>query len=374
MDGITRYIFRQTLLAAAFVALSVTCAIWLTQSLRFVDLIVNRGLSLTTFLFLVMLLVPNFLAIALPISAFLAVLFTYNKMNNDSELIALRATGLGPIALARPALILSLLFTLAVYSLNLYFLPTAYREFKDLQFQIRNNAASVLLQEGVFTPFVRGITVYVRERQRSGELAGLLVHDSRDPDKAVTYIAESGALVSTMDGPRVVMAQGNRQEYDRKGQRLSVLYFDNYTLDFGGLSRSTEDRWREPRERYLHELFYPEDTEVDRVHATRLNIEGHQRLVTPLHTLAFTIIALAALLSGQFTRRGQLGRILAAILAAAIVQIASLGLINLAAKAGTWAIVLMYANPLLPIPIGLWLMLRRPSRPPLASPVPAAAE
>lgn len=105
MDGITRYIFRQTLLAAAFVALSVTCAIWLTQSLRFVDLIVNRGLSLTTFLFLVMLLVPNFLAIALPISAFLAVLFTYNKMNNDSELIALRATGLGPIALARPALI-----------------------------------------------------------------------------------------------------------------------------------------------------------------------------------------------------------------------------------------------------------------------------
>ncbi|MBM3572113.1 MAG: LPS export ABC transporter permease LptF [Alphaproteobacteria bacterium] len=362
MGLIPRYILRQALIATAFVAICLTCAIWLTQSLRFVDLIVNRGLSLATFGYLVMLLLPTFLSVVLPVAAFSAILFTYNKMNNDSELMVMRATGIGPLTLARPALILAAGSMAIGYALNLYFLPTGYRAFKDLQFQIRNNAASVLLQEGVFTPFLRGITVYVRERQRNGELAGLLVHDSRDSDKAVTYIAEIGALVSTAEGPRVMMAKGNRQEFDRKGQRLNILYFDQYTLDLGGVSRNVEDRWREPRERYLHELFNPHETEVDRQNALKLRAEGHQRLVSPLYTLAFAIIGVAALLSGQFSRRGQLGRILASVTAVVTIQGTGLGLSNLVSKVGLWAIPLMYANAVIPILAGLWLMLWRPGR------------
>lgn len=362
MDAISRYILRQTFLAAIFVALCLTCAIWLTQSLRFVDLIVNRGLSLSTFVYLVVLLLPTFLVIVLPVATFSAVLFTYNKLHNDSELVVLRASGVGPVAMARPALALAGAVALVVLSLNLYFLPTSYREFKDLQFQIRNNAASVLLQEGVFTPFLRGITVYVRERHNNGELAGLLVHDNREPARAVTYIAETGALLNTLEGPRVVMVKGNRQEYDHRNQRLSVLYFDHYALDIGTLSRTAEDRWREPRERYLHELFNLDDNDADRQHALRLRIEGHQRLVSPLYTLAFTMIGLAALLSGEFSRRGQIGRILAAVLSVVTVQAFGLGLTNLAGKYGAVVVALMYANAILPIAVGLWLLLRAPQR------------
>ena len=367
MDAISRYILRQIFLAATFVAVCLTCAIWLTQSLRFVDLIVNRGLTLATFVYLVMLLLPSFLVIVLPVASFSSVLFTYNKLHNDSELVVLRASGVGPLAMAQPALIMAGVVATAVLSLNLYFLPASYRAFKDLQFQIRNNAASVLLQEGVFTPFLRGITVYVRERQSNGELAGLLVHDSREPARAVSYVAETGALLSTAEGPRVVMVKGNRQEYDQKNQRLSMLYFDHYALDIGTLSRTADDRWREPRERYLHELFKLNDSDSDRQHVLRLHIEGHQRLVSPLFTLAFTMIGLAALLSGGFTRRGQIGRILAAILSVVVVQILGLGLGNLAVKYGATFVPLLYANAVLPIFIGLWLIVHAPRRRRLAT-------
>lgn len=362
MDAISRYILRQTFLAAAFVAVCLTCAIWLTQSLRFVDLIVNRGLTLATFIYLVMLLLPSFLVIVLPVATFSAVLFTYNKLHNDSELVVLRASGVGPLTLARPALVLAGVISAAVLSLNLYFLPTSYRAFKDLQFQIRNNAASVLIQEGVFTPFLRGITVFVRERQSNGELAGLLVHDSRDPTRTVTYVAETGALLNTTEGPRVIMVKGNRQEYDQKDQRLSTLYFDRYTLDIGTLSRTAEDRWREPRERYLHELFNLDDNDADRHHALRLRIEGHQRLISPLYTLAFTMIGLAALLPGEFSRRGQVRRILLAVLFVVVVQILGLGLGNLAVKYGTVVVPMLYGNAALPIVVGLWFILRAPRR------------
>ena len=50
MDGITKYVLRQVGGVMFFVTLCLTLAIWLTQSLRFVDLIVNRGLPLTTYL------------------------------------------------------------------------------------------------------------------------------------------------------------------------------------------------------------------------------------------------------------------------------------------------------------------------------------
>ena len=88
------YIFRQLSLATLFVALALTCAIWLTQSLHFVKLIVNRGMSLGSFLELTLLLLPTFLLIILPIALFLAVLFAYNKMVSDRELVIMRTTGM----------------------------------------------------------------------------------------------------------------------------------------------------------------------------------------------------------------------------------------------------------------------------------------
>src|SRR5471032_1469710 len=61
------YIFRQVLLALVVATGGLTALIWLTQSLRFIDLVVNRGLSLLVFLQLTSLLIPSFIAVILPI-------------------------------------------------------------------------------------------------------------------------------------------------------------------------------------------------------------------------------------------------------------------------------------------------------------------
>ncbi|MFM8992544.1 MAG: LptF/LptG family permease, partial [Alphaproteobacteria bacterium] len=84
-----RYVLRQVLIAPTRGAAPLTCAIWLTQSLRFVELIVNRGLTIGTFFYLTMLLLPSFLWLLLPISLFAAVLFTYLRLTTDSELVVM---------------------------------------------------------------------------------------------------------------------------------------------------------------------------------------------------------------------------------------------------------------------------------------------
>jgi lipopolysaccharide export system permease protein len=254
------------------------------------------------------------------------------------------------------------LVALVCYAVNLYFMPLAYREFKDLQFSIRNDYSSVLLQEGTFNNVVDGVTVYVRERKSDGELLGILVHDERVPDNPVTMMAERGALVQTANGPRVVMVNGNRQAIEKGRERqLSILYFDQYSLDFDTTTQSGGPRWREARERYLDELFWPGNSADDIRQAASLRAEGHQRLSSPLLTVAFAMIALAALLAGEFNRRGQVRRVLWATAAVAVIQLAYLGAFNLAARIPA-ALLLLYLIPLAAIVGGLYVLLRNPSR------------
>src|SRR3546814_6353737 len=87
MPWISRYILGQLAMATVFVTVALTFAIWLTQSLRLIDYIVNRGLPASTFLTFVGLLLPSFLGVVLPVATFVAILFVYHKLAMDSELV-----------------------------------------------------------------------------------------------------------------------------------------------------------------------------------------------------------------------------------------------------------------------------------------------
>ena len=110
------------------------------------------------------------------------------------------------------------------------------------------------------------------------------------------------------------MKNGNRQQMERGSGRLSLLYFDSYTVELALLEQRLARRWREPKERFLDELLFPDDSGIDQKNHNELVAEGHQRLASPFYSIAFVLIALAALLSGEFNRRGQVRRIVAAVL------------------------------------------------------------
>src|SRR6202040_2398690 len=63
MTGLDRYMLRQCLSVMIFVTAALSAAVWLAQSLRLVDLIVNRGLSVALFVYMALLILPRFLDI-----------------------------------------------------------------------------------------------------------------------------------------------------------------------------------------------------------------------------------------------------------------------------------------------------------------------
>ncbi len=373
MSRITAYILRQVLTTALFVLVTLTLAIWLTQSLRFIDLIVNRGLTIGGYFFLTTLLMPSFLALVTPIALFVSTMFVYNRLTGDSELVVMRAVGYGPGQLAKPALLLAGGATLIAYVFYLWLIPTSFSQFKNLQADIRSDYSGLLLQEGSFTRIGGNLTVYVREREANGDLHGLIVHDSRDPTNPVTLLAERGTLASTEEGPRVILLNGNRQQVDREAGKLSLLYFERYSVEIGQSGAQAEYRWREPGERYLHELLWPDyDNSNDRFFANKLIAEAHTRLSTPLYVFALVIVGLACLLPGDFNRRGMGKRVLAAAAAGIAVQAVSIALPNLAARIPA-TIPFLYAVPLAAISISAWALVQGPRRKRNSGPMPEAA-
>ena len=147
------------------VTLGLTAVVWLSQSLRIIDLIVNKGLSFSAFLLMSMLVLPTFLGAILPIAFFCSLLFVYNRLTIDSELVCLRAAGISQWSLAKPALVMATIIVVISYAIGMYVMPISHREFKERQFVLRSEHSALLLEEGSFNSLTEGVTVYIRGRE-----------------------------------------------------------------------------------------------------------------------------------------------------------------------------------------------------------------
>jgi lipopolysaccharide export system permease protein len=365
MSGITRYIFRQLIIGTMLVGVALAFIVWLTQSLQFLQFVINKGLAIGAWLKLTMLLLPWFISVILPAALFLVIVFVYNKLTMDRELVVAQAAGMSRLTLARPALLSAAAAACFGYLLTLVIVPQAFQSFRDLQWSIRNDVSHILLREGAFNRVTKDLTVYVRGRAENGDLLGVLIHDTRQVSSSLTIMAERGA-VGPGDGSgtaRILLYNGSRQSLSPGKGDLSVLYFDSYTLDFGALERATDDRYANNRERGTWELLtaQPAPTTTERV-AKRMRAEGHQRLVEPLNALGFACTALAFLLTGSFNKRGQTMRIVAAIGAVVLLQAGGIGAANLAGGEPLFT-PLMYTVALLPVAVGLYIIASPDRRP-----------
>lgn len=328
---VDRYIFRQ--LAVALIASTggLVALIWLTQSLRFIEMMVNRGLSLLVFMRLTGLLIPSFVAVILPITTYVVVQFVYQRLATDRELTVLRAAGLSPWVLARPALALAAVSVIACYALDLWIVPASSTAFREYQFEIRNRIAAFLLQEGVFTTVSDNLTIYVRSRDPDGTLRGVLIDDARQKNDHATILAKRGRLIPSRDAPRVVLEDGSRQELDPRTGRLNMLTFAENSIELTQ-TKAAEQRFRDATEMSLHELLHPNPAVVPARDFGKLRVEAHKRLSAPLTSLSFALVALFSVLGGSFRRHGGMIRIVSAVLIIVGLLAAELAFYNLAAR------------------------------------------
>lgn len=356
MNKLNKYIVKQIMIGFLLVTFSLMSIIWLTQSLRFVEMVTNKGLPVILFVKMTSLLMPRIFVILAPISLFVSTLFVYNRMLSDRELVVMKAAGISPWANAKGAIYAGLFLSFFNIYVNNIVIPAAEKAFNQLEWEVKNDVSHLMFREGEFTEVQYGLTVFISKHEKDGSVSGILVNDERNPQNKMTISSQKGRVIYTSKGPRLIMVNGVRQEINNKNGQFSSLSFNRYSVDFDTQS-PTEEKETGARERTLWELLNArEDSTLTPNEVNRYIVEGNKRILSPMYNLIFALMACTGLLVGNFNRRGQ-GKIISiSIIGMVTVQACDLIFGNLATK-HLYLLPLLYLNFLLPLFICVYMLL-----------------
>ncbi len=349
----TRYIIGQINSYFFSVLLVLIAMVWLTQSLRLVDLITNKGIDLLSFFKITIMLISPLSYIIIPIAILIASISLISKLSYDRELVVFRGAGLSNFQIAKPIVIYALLVTFFNYAVSLYLMPKSYREFKDMQEMFKNKYLSLFLEEGVFNTQINNLTVYINKKEDDTNFKGIFIYDSRDPLKPSTIMADSGSVARTKIGPEFVMLNGSRQEENKATGNVSLVFFDSYRFNLSLFTDVSMIRSYDANEMYVHQLFKAKDADEKIRH--EFHVQANQRLVWPVYSLILTLLSLGLMLSGYYSRRSGVFKNLFVATTSSFCVIFSLFFNNLAMKS-YHLIPLMYLNALIFFIIGVKLL------------------
>lgn len=348
MQVFNRYTFKNMAVASVFITLTLSAVILLTQSLRFLELIIESGADVSTFWVLTFLALPRFLEILVPIAVMVAVVFVYTRMAENSELVILRTTGFSPLAIARPALTLAAVAAVFLWFVTMWAAPASLSSLQQMRQLVKSQFSAALLREGVFNRLGKDITVYVEDRKSNGELTGVMIYNQEDEESLpTTVLAERGVITEQDGGYQVIVYEGSRQSFDVDLQTLQRLDFERYTVDLP-VAGKVRSRWQEPDERTIFELLKPDLSKVrDAESVQEFRTEIHRRVTAPLLVVAFVLVGCAVLILGPVQRRGQGLRLALVVVSCVFLQGLFIAVYNIA-QHNMAGLVLMYAVAIVP--------------------------
>lgn len=354
-----RYVFRQALSAMVLILLSLSGVVWIALALRQLKLVTSKGQDTFTLVQMTTLALPGLMALIAPIALLIAAIHVINRLNSDSELIILSASGANIWTLMRPFLILALGTSIVLTLSNHYVMPWSLRLLREKIVEVRSDLLSQVLLPGRFSSPEANVVIHIRDRRFDGTLEGILVRDTRNPKELITYLAEQGRIVKQPSGSSfLTMSNGHILRSKDINEPPELLTFSSYAIDLerfeGKLQKSS---WR-PRERYYDELVNPDKTEPDYERKKgHYRAELHERLTSPLYPFVFVLVVVAFIGQAQSTRQNRVQATATGFLAAASFRMAGMAANNFVVL-NEDAVPLLYIIPASGIALGLFMIMR----------------
>ena len=342
-----RYIFRQMLRTSFAVMLTLVGIMWLFQTIRILELVINRGAPMTDFLLMSVTVIPLWLTIAIPISVFVAVMWVFHRALVDRELLVAQASGRSAIQLARAPIALGVLFTTFLVINSVFLLPLSFGVYKEVQFKLRNTIQTVMLQDNVFIDVVDGMTMLIGKKYKDGHAENVFIHDEKTDGVIVTMTAKAGRFIEKDGKPAVILNDGHRFELSQDKQSGATLMFDTHTVSITPRDRKQSTRMPiEMNEDRISNLLNP-DASPQAVYVNQRVAEGHYRIASPFLAFALIMIASTGVLHGQIRRNNWSRRTIATI-AVGILCISAIVSARSLATTSPLMIPLIYLSMLVP--------------------------
>lgn len=298
LSTVYRYVAREVIVPFFLGLFVLTFVVMMFQILKITEMVVNYGVHVGEVLRALGYILPPLLALTIPMAFFFAVILAFGRLSSDSELVAMKASGIGLRQLLPPVMILAVLTYAAGAWISLHADPWGKRRIKLLLFDLGHKIATLDLQAQYFNDQFPDLVIYVdRVDPVTHELFGVFISDERDPELPNVIVAQKGRIVPQGPGGKLLvqleMGSINRTLSD------STVYeqvrFDSYemVLDFakalGGdrFQKSYLEMSSSELARHIEKM--KRDHEDD-FKMRRAWVEYHRRYAFPFACIVFGIL------------------------------------------------------------------------------------
>ena len=207
------------------------------QFLRLAEFFIIHGVSAITLSKMTLLMMLQFLPAALPVAFLIAVLVSFGRLSSDSELIAMKASGVSVPRLSIPVICVALVVVFVSLGLNMEWVPWGERLLQRIVIKVGNTKVTSSIKEGTFTSGFFDMLIYAdKVDRRTNRLQGVFIYDEREPKNPLTVVAHEGEIVSvkttnTLGAAAMLkLYNGNIHRSDEIANTYQKIDFNEYRL------------------------------------------------------------------------------------------------------------------------------------------------
>jgi len=307
MRIIDRYVIRQVLMPFGIGVVVFTFVFIIRTLMDYVEPLVAKGVSTWVLIRVILLLIPQALALSIPMSLLLGLLVAFGKLSSHREFVALQACGISIKRLLVPVGLVSLVGWAATSYVMLVGVPESNQAFRELTFSVMADRAEGEVKPRVFFDDFTDLVIYVREIPAGGGWNGVFLADFRPNQPHSVYIARHGGVIVDRQHRTVqlVLEDGFRHTPENEDSNLFRFTRSELRIDPEGLFPKDGPTKTE------HEMTIAElrtrisDLEAKGFSTHNQRIAIYQKFSIPVACLVFGVIGLA--LGATNRRDGALG-------------------------------------------------------------------
>lgn len=202
---IVRAIFPYTLVSLVLL----TTILFAQQTGRYFETIFHGLVPSSLVYGLALALLPTVFVFTIPMAVLAGTIIGLGRIGSDSELVAMRAAGVGTWRIVWPALALGLIATAATFDLNLKEAPRAQQQLKSVALRSALYKLESPVEPRTFTSDIPGYVIYVRDGDKARGEWGRVFIQSQEADRStVLYTARSGRIDSSDEKSELVLRDG----------------------------------------------------------------------------------------------------------------------------------------------------------------------
>ena len=288
-----RYLAKEILAPFLLGFVVFTSVLLMGRMLKLAEMVVSNGVPITDILLLVYYLLPYFAVITIPMSLLLAVMLAFSRLSADSEIVAIKASGVSIYRMLPPILTIAVLAYLLSAFLTVYALPKGNIAFKELLYHIVQGRLNLNLKEQVFNDAVPGMVIYVDRNSSDGKLTGIIIQDQRDLKDISTIFASSGTVLSDEKSKQIHLWLTDGSIHQSRPKDIyRRLDFQQYVLniDLSRTIKAIEKNELDMTLAEIHENLKKED--LEKKIRIDMKLEIQRRFALPFACFIFAIVAM----------------------------------------------------------------------------------